>query len=121
MNQILVSNGLFLLACGVILPLVWRTPHGFALAWMLAVGVAGGSAQLLLYEGFRYAPASVVAPVEYTGFIWAFLLGYLVWADVPSLQVWVGAAMIVGGGMALLWSERGHLLRSSPHTRGGAS
>ena len=83
-NQMLVSNALFALACALLVVPMWRTPDPRALALMLGLGLVGGLGQFVLYEGFRYAPASAVASVEYTALIWAFLYGYLFWGDVPG-------------------------------------
>lgn len=106
MTQVLVSNGLFAVACGLGLVWTWRTPTLFDLLLMAGVGGAGGGAQVLLYEAYRLAPASLVAPTEYTGFVWGFAFAFAIWAEVPTAQVWVGAAMILGSGLALLASER---------------
>ena len=56
---------------------------------MLAmIGVIGGMSHLLLTESYRHAPASVVAPFDYTAMIWAFLLGYFVFGELPSVFVY---------------------------------
>ncbi|WP_237479506.1 DMT family transporter [Lichenibacterium dinghuense] len=103
--QMLSANGIFVL--GGIVPLLWlwRTPDAFDLAAMLALGAAGGLGQFLLLEGFRHAPASALAPVEYTGLVWAGVYGYAIWADVPGPGTFAGAALIVAGSLALVWSE----------------
>jgi S-adenosylmethionine uptake transporter len=105
-NQMLVTNGVFAVICAVGSIWSWKTPDGFSLALMVAVGLAGGLGQLLLYEGFRHAPASLIAPTEYTAFIWAFLLAYAIWGEVPNAHVWTGAGMVIGSGLLLLWTER---------------
>jgi S-adenosylmethionine uptake transporter len=110
-NQMLVSNGLFAAACAVILLWSWQTPDWFSLLLMLGLGVFGGLGQFFLYEGFRYAPASVVAPIEYTGLVWAFFYGYVIWADIPKLQVFAGAGLIVVSSLLLIWFERRRSLR----------
>ncbi len=104
MTQVLVGNAVFAGTCAAALPWVWRTPDAAGLGLMLGAGLAGCGAQFLLYEGYRVAPASLVAPVEYTGLLWAFALAYLVWGEVPAAQVWVGAAAIIGAGLVLVWS-----------------
>lgn len=104
-NQMVVSNILFVLATLAMLPFVWVTPGAADLAMLAGLGLAGGLGQYFLYEGFRFAPASAVAPVEYTGLVWAFLYGYLVWADVPTLQVVAGALVIVASSLVLIWRE----------------
>ena len=73
---------------------------------LLLIGVFGGAGQFILFEGIRLAPASVMSTVEYTGLLWAFLLGYLVWGDVPSVATGAGAGLIFGSGVFLLAMER---------------
>ena len=104
--QMLSSNAIFV--AGSLLPLfwLWRSPDPASLALMLGLGLAGGLGQYLLFEGFRYAPASALAPVEYTGLVWAGVYGYAIWADIPSPQTVAGAALIVAGSLGLVWSER---------------
>ena len=53
----------------------------------------------------KRAPASVIAPFEYTAVVWSFLLGYLIWHDLPRNEVFVGAALIVGAGLIIVASE----------------
>jgi S-adenosylmethionine uptake transporter len=110
-NQMLVSNGLFALACAVILIWSWRTPDLFSLGLMIGLGIAGGAGQYFVYEGFRFAPASALAPIEYTGLVWAFFYGYVIWAEVPALHVVLGAALIVSGSVAFILVERGRARR----------
>jgi S-adenosylmethionine uptake transporter len=105
LNQMLASSGLFALACAAMLPFVWRTPDLFSLALMLGLGLASAAGQYALYEGFRFAPASALAPVEYTGLVWAFLYGFVIFAEVPTLAVVLGAVVIVVSSLALAWHE----------------
>ena len=105
-TQMLVSNVLFTLACLAVLPWLWKTPDPKSFALMTALGFTGGLGQYLIYEGFRYAPASVVAPIEYTGLVWAFLYGYAIWAHVPQQHVFAGAGLIILSSVMLVWFER---------------
>jgi drug/metabolite transporter (DMT)-like permease len=103
----LYSNGFFLVVTAIACVAVrWQTPTaGEALA-LVAVGGIGTLAQLALFEGMRHAPASVMAPTEYTALIWAFVLGFAIWGDIPRLPVFLGAALILVSGAVLLASER---------------
>lgn len=112
-NQMVVSNVFFALACLIALPSVWKTPDVFSLTLMLGLGIAGGLGQFFLYEGFRYAPASAIAPIEYTGLVWAFVYGYLIWSDVPPARVFCGAALIVASSLSLIWYERRQAMRAT--------
>jgi S-adenosylmethionine uptake transporter len=113
-NQMLISNAIFALACAISLPVLWRTPDAAGLALMILLGLAGGFGQFLLFESFRHAPASAIAPIEYTALVWAFLLGWLIWADIPPTQVFIGAALIVGSCLGLVWSESRKGARDRP-------
>jgi len=74
---------------------------------MLGLGVIATIGQFILYEGFRHAPASALAPIEYTGLIWAFTYGYAIWSEVPTVNVFAGAALIVASSVVLiLWERR---------------
>jgi drug/metabolite transporter (DMT)-like permease len=75
--------------------------------WLLIVcaGVFGVFGQLLMTYSYRYAEASTIAPLDYTNMIMAILLGYLFFDEIPSLSVWLGAPLILGAGLLILWRE----------------
>jgi drug/metabolite transporter (DMT)-like permease len=106
MLQMLYTNGTFLLGTGVACGFVWQTPGWSEAALLLAIGVLGGLAQFALFEGCRHAPASVMATVEYTALIWAFILGYVIWGDIPVPAVFIGAGLILLAGLLLVLAER---------------
>ena len=54
-------------------------------------------------EALRWAEVSLAAPLKYTGVVWALLLGALVWGDIPGLQVLVGAVLVVGSGVFVIY------------------
>ncbi|TWA82448.1 drug/metabolite transporter (DMT)-like permease [Azospirillum brasilense] len=83
----------------------WVQPGGFDLWLMLLVGTLGGAAQVLMTQAFRLGRAAVVAPFEYTGMIWATLLGFLVFGDVPTPTVLAGAGIIIASGLYILYRE----------------
>jgi S-adenosylmethionine uptake transporter len=97
---------LFGLACAVSFPWIWKTPDLMGWVLMLGLGVIATIGQFILYEGFRHAPASALAPIEYTGLIWAFTYGYVFWSEVPAVNVFVGAALIVASSVVLIAWER---------------
>lgn len=99
------NNFGFLLVTGVASAIWWQPPSWGELALMAGVAVMGGLGQYLLAEGARHAPASVTSTFEYTSLIWAFIIGYVVWNDLPSLAVVLGAALILGAGLLLVFNE----------------
>ncbi|HVJ34928.1 MAG TPA: DMT family transporter [Terriglobia bacterium] len=104
--QMFMSNAIFAIGCGGPTVFWWHAPT--AVQWMelLGVGVLGGCAQYLLFKSFRMAPASAIAPMEYSSLLWAFSLGYLIWQEVPGHGVVLGALLIAGSGIGTLLSER---------------
>jgi drug/metabolite transporter (DMT)-like permease len=72
---------------------------------MVAIGIGSGFAQFLMFEAAKRAPASVVAPMEYSSLLWAFLLGFLIWGDIPPWTVFAGGGLIILSGLAMLHTE----------------
>ena len=79
----------------------------FQVVAVLGTGLTGGIAQYILVEAARRVPASVLGTVEYSALLWSFILGALVFGEMPAPVVFVGAGMIVLAGLTLAWSERG--------------
>jgi drug/metabolite transporter (DMT)-like permease len=86
----------------VVAAAAWRPPDARALAEMAGMGVVGIFGNYGLAQAFRSAPVAVVAPFEYTGLIWAVMLGAVFFGDVPAPTFWLGAAIIVGAGLYTL-------------------
>jgi drug/metabolite transporter (DMT)-like permease len=83
----------------------WPMPT--PMQWLLIVcaGLFGVFGQLLMTYSYRYAEASTIAPLDYSNMIMAILLGYLFFDEIPSLSVWLGAPLILGAGLIILWRE----------------
>jgi drug/metabolite transporter (DMT)-like permease len=88
------------------LPFAWRAPSATELAALTSIGVLGGLSHILLTESYRHAPASVVAPFDYTALLWAFFFGYVLFGEIPSRYVYAGAAIVAGSGLFVIWRER---------------
>jgi len=69
-----------------------------------AVFIVGG--YLLAVDAFRHAEVPVIVPLRYTGLLWALLLGYLIWGDVPNQLATDGIVLIVASGLYILHRER---------------
>jgi drug/metabolite transporter (DMT)-like permease len=90
----------------VTLPFAWVTPSATQLAALIAIGVIGGLSHIFLTESYRYAPASVVAPFDYAALLWAFVFGYVLFGEVPTIHVYAGAAIVAASGLFVIWRER---------------
>ncbi len=81
-------------------------PHAIGI-WgiIVAMGVVGGLGQVALTLSLQYAPVSAVAPVDYASLIWSTLFGVWLFSEVPTPWTWVGAPVIVGSGLYIVWRE----------------
>jgi len=100
----------FSLVCAIAgaltLPFAWHSPSAAELAALVALGVLGGLAHIFLTESYRFATASVVAPFDYSSMLWALILGYWMFGELPGVLVYVGGAIVAGAGLFVIWRER---------------
>ena len=90
-----------------IVPFVWTTPSDpLVIVLMVASGAFGSVGHYMLIVAHRHAPASMLAPFIYTQIVWVIVLGYLVFADVPSWWTLAGAAVVVASGLYMLYREQ---------------
>lgn len=87
------------------LPFGWVMPDAQTLALLVLMGVLGGIGQLLLTEAIRVAPVAVVAPFDYTQLIWASLIAFFVWSELPKATTLAGAALVAASGVYILYRE----------------
>jgi drug/metabolite transporter (DMT)-like permease len=87
------------------LPFGWVMPTPEQAALLIGAGFAGGVGQLLLTSCYRYADMSVIAPFEYVSLILTIVIGFVVFADVPTPAMLTGAVIIVGSGIAVILRE----------------
>lgn len=78
-------------------PFYWTVPDTASLGWIAAGAVLATTALLFLSWGYARAEAQVLVPIEYTGFLWAALMGWLVFGERLGAGVVAGAALIVLG------------------------
>jgi drug/metabolite transporter (DMT)-like permease len=87
---------------GVTMPWLWtgvelsHAPALAALALCSALGLG------LITQAFRHAPASLIAPLDYSGLIWAAAIGWLFWREAFTASFFLGAALIVASGLAVM-------------------
>lgn len=95
-----------LLAGLVVTPFVWVPPSGLDYALLALLGIVALGAHVCVNRSLKLAPAATVAPYQYTLIVWAILLGYLVFGDVPTPEMLIGAAIIVASGLFIFWREQ---------------
>ncbi|MBT6276521.1 MAG: DMT family transporter [Chromatiales bacterium] len=87
-------------------PFVW-TPVPLAdWGWFALSGLLVGGAHFLMIETFRFGEAALVAPFRYSGVIWAAVIGYFVWGDIPDSGTVAGISIVVVSGIYILHRQR---------------
>ena len=84
---------------------VWRTPTLAQLGLMVIIAIIGTLAQLSITQAFRQADSSVVLPMDFTKLIWASILGYFLFAELPDIWAWIGGAVVFSGVLWVGYSE----------------
>jgi drug/metabolite transporter (DMT)-like permease len=87
------------------LPLGWTTPTAADTAWIVLNGASNAVGQYWWTRALHLAPASAVAPFFYLSLIWASILGFAVWGEVPTISLVIGSAVVVASGLFLFWRE----------------
>ncbi len=87
-------------------PLDWRPPSGIDWFWLTVAGIGGSLAHILIITALHLAPASTLQPFNYTMLVWATVLGFLVFGDLPDLWTVAGALVIVTSGLYAWHRER---------------
>lgn len=96
-----------LLAGGLSLVQGWKPFTARELGWLALASAFLASGYFLLIQCMRQGEVSLTAPFRYSALLFAVLLGYAVWGDVPDAWAWAGIALLVGSGLYVVHSERG--------------
>ena len=66
----------------------------------------GAVAHLFMISAFNKAEASLLAPYNYTKLLWVTILGYWAFGDIPSIEMWIGALIIISAGFYVIYGEK---------------
>tara|TARA_A100001037_G_scaffold52782_1_gene44765 strand:+ start:1037 stop:1876 length:840 start_codon:yes stop_codon:yes gene_type:complete len=83
----------------------WIPPTMWDWFLFFLTGLVGGFAFLFFNIALKKAEASFLASFEYTGLLWASLAGYFIFNEVVDSKIWLGAAIIIFGGVIILYRE----------------
>ena len=98
-------------------PFDWTTPDAFGWLLLTVPAVLGGLHHFSVIRALGCAPASIISPFDYSRLIWAAVLGYLVFGDVPDVWTGIGAAVIVVSGLYVLRDAKTLAPRAPPDSR----
>jgi drug/metabolite transporter (DMT)-like permease len=83
----------------------WPMPTAEQWFFIVISGLFGVSGQLLMTMSYRYAEASMLAPLDYTNLLLAVALGLYFFGEVPHWSMWIGAPLVITAGLIILWRE----------------
>ena len=88
------------------IPFGWIMPIGIEWLYLIGAGLFGGMGQICATASYRYADASTLAPFTYASMIWALLIGFFVFGEVPTWGMLLGAGLVIAAGVAIVLRER---------------
>jgi len=88
------------------IPFGWVVPSPTTLMLLVLAGLLGGVGQILLTSAYRFGAASMLAPYEYSSMIFAIIIGYVWFSDLPTVVMLCGAALVMAGNGIVIWRER---------------
>jgi len=92
-------------ALGLVYPFFAQAHDPFTWLLLLGIGLVGGLGQIALTAALRWAPVSVVVPMDYSALIWATLYGWLLFGMLPGTSTWLGAPLVIASGLYIVWRE----------------
>lgn len=94
---------------------VWRWPEPMTWLLLVAIGGAASLGQYLAVRAYREGEATLVTPFDYSQILWATLIGFVLFAEVPDVWTLVGAAIIIASAMYILYREAQLGRPAAPH------
>ena len=87
------------------LPFGWVVPAPSTVALLICAGIIGGVAQILITSAYRFGTASMLAPYDYASMLFAIAIGYIWFGELPTFVMLVGATLVIGAGVLVIWRE----------------
>lgn len=84
----------------------WVVPSTSVATFLVLGGLIGGVAQVFLTSCYRYADASLLAPFDYASMLFALVIGYVAFDEVPTVPMIIGASIVIAAGIAIILRER---------------
>jgi len=102
----LMTTGLTTLASLLTAPFGWVPLEGLGALGFAASAILVSIAFLCLVAGTRTGDVSFTAPFRYVTVPLSFLLGFLIWGQLPDGYVLFGSALVVAAGLTVFWPGR---------------
>jgi drug/metabolite transporter (DMT)-like permease len=87
-------------------PFGWVVPTMSTLGLLVTAGLIGGVAQILVTSSYRFGSVSMLAPYDYTSMLFAIILGYFLFDELPAAMMLAGSGLVIVAGVLVIWRER---------------
>ena len=108
-EKVLTTTAYFtvLASCMLAVPAAfsWVAPSFLDLMIFILCGLLAGIGQLFLTSAYQNAPPSVISPFNYSSILWAVIIGFIAWGQIPELHVWIGASIVIATGVYILQQQ----------------
>jgi drug/metabolite transporter (DMT)-like permease len=84
----------------------WFSNPTYAWPYIIAMGFVAAVSFYCVFSAYSVASPSVVSLFEYSLIIWAIIIGYILFNDVPTIRTFVGVALIIGAGVYIYLREK---------------
>jgi len=84
----------------------WITPTGGEFLLLIVIGVMGMGGQALITHGLGMGDATALVPLDYLRVIYAAVLGYVLFSEIPGAASFAGMALIMAASLYLVLNER---------------
>ena len=84
---------------------VWKIPTGEQFVWLAFSGVAFTMSQLTFAQALKEADLTALLPLDFFKLIWAAIIGYLFFAEIPAITTWLGGSIIFGAATFIAYRE----------------
>ena len=84
----------------------WFSNPSYAWPFIIAMGVVGAVSFYCVFSAYSVASPSVVSLFEYSLIIWAILIGYFLFNDIPTPRTFIGVTLIIGAGIYIYIREK---------------
>ena len=99
-TQVVAAAGASLAA-----PFFWTPITFYQFGYVFLAGIVGLAAHMCMFNAFRLADASLLAPINYTRIVASVLLGYWLFGDLPDAYTIAGGAVIIASGLFVIYRE----------------
>ena len=87
-------------------PFGWTVPSLPEAVMLIGAGLFGGVGQIFLTLSYRFAPAGVLAPFDYASMLFAVMVGYFIFSEIPTSATIIGSLIVMAAGALIIWRER---------------